>query len=65
MLLLFTIGPSTSAVLLRDTVIFQEQPGIGMSESSWKLGMDLTPNKEIQTINSVELLLNYTALRSS
>ena len=42
MLLLFTIGPSTSAVLLRDTVIFQEQPGIAMSESSWKLVMDWT-----------------------
>ena len=57
MLLLFTIGQSTSAVLLRDTVILKEQPGIAMSESSWKLVMDWTPNKEIQTINSVELLL--------
>ena len=28
-----------------------------MSESSWKLVMNWTPNKEIQTINSVELLL--------
>jgi hypothetical protein len=27
-----------------------------MSESSWKLVMDWTPHKEIQTINSVELL---------
>jgi hypothetical protein len=57
MLLLFTIGPSTSAVLLRDTVIFKEQPGIAMSESSWKLVMDWTPNKEIKTINSVEIIL--------
>jgi len=57
MFLLFTIGPSTSVVLLRGTVICQEQPGMAMSESSWKLVMDWTPNKEIKTINSVEIIL--------
>jgi hypothetical protein len=30
---------------------------MAMSESSWKLVMDWTPNKEIKTINSVEIIL--------
>jgi hypothetical protein len=51
------LGPSTSVILLRDTVIFQEQPGIAMSESSSKLVMDWTPNKELHTINSVGSLI--------
>ena len=38
-------------------MIFQEQPGMAMSESSWKLVMDWTPNEELHTINSVESLI--------
>jgi len=56
-LLIFSSGPFTSAVIVWDTVLFNEQPGIAMSESSWKIVTEWTPKEELQTISSVELLI--------
>ena len=57
LLLMVSSVPNTSAVIVRDTVLFNEQPGIAMSESSWKIVTKWTPKDELQTISSVELLI--------
>jgi hypothetical protein len=42
---------------VRDTVLFNEQPDIAISESSWKIVTEWAPEEELKTISSVELLI--------
>jgi hypothetical protein len=57
LLFMFSFGPCTYAVLEWETVIFNEQPSIAMSESSWKIVTEWAPEEELQTISGVELLI--------
>ncbi len=57
LLFMFSFGPCTYTVLVRDKIFLTEQPGIAMSESSWKIVTEWAPEEEIQTISVVKLLI--------